>query len=86
MRGGNQRSIFLSAVRSVINSGQISSDVLNVSCDMQHINFDLIVQTAFNCFAKNELKRLNASRMAEEPPAKQLRKIRKLTSKALGRS
>ena len=86
MRGGNQRSIFLSAVRSVINSGQISSDVLNVSCDMQHINFDLIVQTAFNCFAKNELKRLNASRMAEEPPAKQLRKIRKLTSKASGRS
>ena len=86
MRGGNQTSIFVSAVHSVVNSDQISSDVLNVSCDMQHINFHLIVQTAFNCFAKNELKHLNASRMAEEPPAKQLRKVRKLTSKASGRS
>ena len=47
-----------------------------------HANFSLIVITAFNCFAKNELKRSNAPER-DEPPEMN-RKIRKLQNCSTG--
>jgi len=81
----NQRKVFVKATSVAISSSASLQCLLNVKCASNHQNFELIVQTAFNCFAKNQLKRLNSRPMAEEPPAKVLRKVRKLTSKAAGR-
>ena len=49
-------------------------------CASEHMNFELIVKAAFSCFAKNELKRLNA---AKDAPASLVcnKKTCKLTSK-----
>ena len=44
------------------------------SCFVGHNNFDPITKCAFNCFAKNELKRLNAPKL--EPTAKMSRTVR----------
>ena len=64
---------------------QIVEDWLNqlkFALPLHYWLFSLIVQSAFNCFAKNHLKRLNAKPMLEKAPKKNFRKLRKLISKA----
>ena len=48
------------------------------TCAQGHNNSVLILQTIFNCFAKNELKRINQCTVA--PPEKMARTLRKLHS------
>ena len=82
MRSNKQRSVFVHAVQEVFKSSPMLSGYLQAECAQNHANFQYIVQTAFNCFARNELKRFNGKPVAEDPPGKNLRKIRKLTSKS----
>ena len=77
----NQRSVFVAAITHCTLSSQVLRKLTNVKCSAKHSNFDYIVQSSFNCFAKNLLKRLN-SRPSLEEPEKKTRKMRKLTSKA----
>ena len=74
--GSDQRALFTKALRLFASSRSVS--VLNQVCLKQHENFDAVAQSAFNCFAKNELKRLNSGKA--EPPAKMQRTARKLNS------
>ena len=74
--GTEQRAIFTKALHLFASSGCLS--VLNQPCSKQHENFDVVVQSASNCFARNEPKRLNCRRT--EPPAKMQRTVRKLNS------
>ena len=78
----NQRSAFLSAVCEVAASS-VHKTLLQQTCAAvaKHSPFKVIVQKAFNCFAKNELKRFNAGKTAPDTMVSS-RKIRKLTSKA----
>ena len=57
----NQRSAFVQAILTVARKR-----ALNQICTLGH-NF-VIVQTAFNCFAKNEQKRLNAPKRDDPGP------------------
>ena len=56
-------------------------DLLNQNCANNHCNFEFILQTAYNCFVKNDLKRLNSR--SRDPPAKTARIMQKLSSKTL---
>ena len=47
-------------------------------CTAGHCNFDLFLANVFNCFAKNELKRLNVPE--NEHPVAMSQKIRKVMS------
>ena len=78
----NQRQAFVNAMRKMAQSKPAISKLLNVKCSRGHAAFNAIVCSIFNCCAKNELKRLNSKPMLQEPPAKTLRKVRKLTSKS----
>ena len=51
-----QRCVFTQALLRLSTS---SAAVLNKRCSQSHENHALIFQTAFNCFAKNELKSLS---------------------------
>ena len=82
MRCNNQRSVFVQAVQEVFKSSPMLMGYLQAECAQNHANFHYIVQIAFNCFARNELKRLNGRPVAGDMPGKNLRKIRKLTSKS----
>ena len=84
LQASNQRQVFVTAVRKWIETSPLLSGLLNAECpsSKKHKNFDLVIQASFNCFAVNELKRLNSKPAAEEIPAKTLRKIRKLSSKS----
>ena len=53
----NQRSVFVHAVSEAAKVLCCQEGFLDANCSLGHSNFKLIVQTAFNCFAKNELKR-----------------------------
>lgn len=81
----NARIAFVKATAAAACSYYLPSGLTAIACSSNHNNFNMIVQSAFNCFAKNELKRLNCQAMPEEPPAKVMRKVRKLTSKACGK-
>ena len=83
LQTSNQRRVFITAVRKMVETSALLNGLLNVECTSseKHKNFDLVMQASFNCFAVNELKRLNSKPVAEDIPAKSLRKIRKLTSK-----
>jgi len=74
---GNQCTIFTEEVQRLVFR---SAAVLDQSCTRNHNDFKLIIQTAFNCFAKIELKRLNCKKA--KPPAKMHPTKRKLNSKA----
>jgi len=65
----NQRPVFARALLLLASTNSVA--LLNQQCSNKHDNFDLVVQAAFNCFAKNELKRLNCQKA--EPPAKMQR-------------
>ena len=76
----NPRAVFAKALSAVVKS-RASCNLTNVKCSLNHSNFNLIVHSAFNCFAKNQLQRLNSRPSLDHPPQKSLRKIQKLTSK-----
>ena len=76
----NQRCAFTSAAANVGKSGSFRNLFIQ-KCAAGHSNSEMIIQTAFNCFAKNELKRLNAPNSAPAPMVTN-RKMRKLTGKA----
>ena len=74
----NQRSAFIAAVTYKFEECSVDSELdLYCKCSAGHFNFELMIATAFNCFAKNELKRLNAQKIAPEPMCTN-RKLRKL--------
>ena len=75
----NQRSAFLQAVETVVKDSPNFRSVVNQLCLKGHSNFAFIINCAFNCFAKNELKRLNAPKY--EDPRPMARKFRILTSR-----
>lgn len=75
----NQREAFVSALTHLVKQNSDHDFLLDQTCEEGHCNFKAILQSLFNCFAKNELKRLN---QCEEPPAKMSRGVRKLTSKS----
>jgi len=76
----NQRVAFVSAATKLAKESDTYNVLCVQTCLENHNNFDLILRICFNCFAKNELKRLN--RVEIEAPAKMSRTIRKLTSKS----
>ena len=80
LSSSNQRLIFVSSILKVIAFSDYE-DLLNQKCAKNHCNFEFILQSAYNCFAKNELKRLNSR--SGDPPAKMARNIRELSSKTL---
>ena len=76
----NPRAVFTNT-SAVVARASTSCDLTEIKCSSDHTNFKLIVRTVFNCFAKNQLKKLNC-RPSLDPPGKSLQKIRKLTFKA----
>ena len=75
----NQRCAFIQAVSNAIETSNLYLSFKNLYCEQNHQNFEILLQTAFNCFAKNELKRMNQSQ--REAPAKMKRTVRKLSAK-----
>ena len=61
------------------SSGSLKN-ILEVKCSNGHYNFNLLVQSTFNCFAKNYLKQLNSRPTANDPSPKILRKVKKFSS------
>ena len=78
MTVANQRSVFVTSVKRLVAESSHYCGMLHNKCLRDHCNFELILQIVFNCFAKNELKRLNAPRT--KAPDMMARKVRKLTS------
>ena len=79
LSSSNQRLIFVFSMLKVI----ALSDYRFVEPKMykNHCNFDFTLQTAYNCFAKNELKKLNSS--SADLPVKMTQNMQKLSSKTL---
>ena len=76
----NQRYDFTIAIMNVMQAHSNFKNLVHQKCSAGHQNFEMIVKSTFNCFAINEMKRLNVSQDA--PPTLSCnRKIRKLTSK-----
>ena len=75
----NQRAGFVHAVKQVVEQSYLFSNITAVDCSAGHSNFTWIVESAFNCFAKNELKRFNDRK--SDPPTKMSRTVRKLSGK-----
>ena len=80
-KASNQRSVFIHAVLQVAEQSSLFTSITSVKCSAGHCNFTWIVESALNCFAKNELKRINDRKLVD-PPAKMSRTIRKLTGKS----
>ena len=62
----NSRALFVASVLGLFDSSDTLCSMAHQKCAKNHKNFEMIVEFAFNCFAKNELKRLNVSQ--PEPP------------------
>ena len=62
----NPHTVFVKASSAVVKS-HTSCDLTNVKSSLNHLNFNLIVHTAFNCFAKNLLQKLNSSPSLDDP-------------------
>ena len=73
----NQRAAFIFAATKFAESNTyvVSAEQ---TCAQGHNNFVLTLQTIFNCFAKNELKRINQCTVA--PPQKLAHTVRELQS------
>ena len=80
----NPRSLFVTSLSQSVKSRPLLAPLSLQKCANNHNNFELIIQCAFNCFSKNELKRINSRK--NEPPAKMSRTVRKLTSKSTQRN
>ena len=76
----NPRSVFLKALINIAAATETLSNLLSQQCSAGHLNFKEVVKSTFNCFAKNELKRINAFKV--EMPEISVKKLRKLTSKS----
>ena len=76
----NPRSVFFKALRKIFAATKTLSDLLFQQCFADHLNFKEVVKSVFNCFVKNELKRINALKV--ELPEISTKKLRKLTSKS----
>lgn len=77
----NHQQVFVHSVHETLCSNDMLQCLLSKRCNQLHSNFELILSIIFNCFAKNELKRINAQSMANELVSKTTRVCRKLTSK-----
>ncbi len=75
----NQRATFVEAACTVASSSTEFSSIATHQCAAGHVNFQLNLQRVFNCFAKNELKRLNISKI---PIAVTKCKVKKLNSES----
>ena len=71
----NPRQVFIYALKSIASSSDIYTSLVSKTCASGHFCFDNVLASAFNCFAKNELKRMNTEKENEVTA----RKIRKLT-------
>ena len=76
----NQQTVFVSLLVELATESSEHVILTQQECEEGHCNFSLILQSLFNCFAKNELKRIN--RCEIEAPAKMSRGLRKLSSKS----
>ena len=76
----NHQNVFVEGLCFFAKTSEIFRTASLQSCSDMHNNFRLILQTAFNCFAKNELKRLN--QFIVDAPQKMSRTVRKLTAKS----
>ena len=68
-------------VKQVVEQSYLFTNITAVNCSAGHSNFTWIVESAFNCLAKNELKRFNDRK--SDPPAKMSRTVKKLSRKVL---
>ena len=82
MKFSNQRFAFVQILSNIAKFSKVLSTTKYCSCGQMHVNCILILLTAFNCFAKNELKRLNQCHV--DAPSKMSRSARKLTAKSSG--
>ena len=78
MKQGNQQQQFVKAVCEVIHGSDMFQSLLTANCANQHFNFEAIWKSLFNCFAKNELKRLNIQPVEGELAPKVMHTVRKL--------
>ena len=70
----NPRSVFLKALINIVAATETLSDLLFQQCS-GHLNFKEVVKSTFNCFTKNELKRINTFKVElPEISAKKLQK------------
>ena len=76
----NSRTLFVASVLGLFDSSDTLCSMVHQKCAKNHKNFEMIVESAFNCFAKNELKHLNVSQ--PEPPSKMTCTVQKLNSKS----
>ena len=63
----NPRAVFAKASSALVKS-RTSCNLTNAKCSLNHLNFNLIVHTAFKCFAKNQFQRLNSRPSLDDPP------------------
>ena len=66
----NSRSVFCAAATRAVSNSPPLLHLINVKCATGHSCFEAILKIAFNCFAKNQLKRLNSRPSAENSPEK----------------
>ena len=72
----NCRSLFVNVLMALARKYDTT---FFLACNDGHPSFPRILEASFNCFAKNELKRLNVSHANRQEA--ETRKLRKLTSK-----
>jgi len=77
---GNQRSAFVHAVLQIAEQSCMFANIASVKCSAGHSNFTWIIESVFNCFAKNELKRFNDRK--SDPQLKMSKTVRKITGKS----
>ena len=62
-----QRSVFVTAAKNFVSKSTYYSAMMCDKCTAGHCNFDLFLAIVFNCFAKNELKRLKVPENEPQP-------------------
>ena len=65
--------MFLFVLAKLVEQSSLLADFALVKCSAGRNNFLRIVEFAFNCFAKNELKQFNDRK--SDPPAKMSRTV-----------
>ena len=55
----NQRAALFAVLTETFKENVDHKFMLKHTCAEEHCNYILIAQSSFNCFAKNELKRIN---------------------------
>ena len=74
------RADFVAMFEEIVNKNNEHTFLDKQICVHEHYNFIPIVQSLFNCFAKNQLKRIN--QCAVDHPATMCRGLHKLSSKS----